>query len=102
MISTLDSMACNMEGHIKLIDRLSNPSDQLIHHISHPSEEQTLAELNISCFICIQVHGFLATHTSVKRAPMLSRVLPKYPLRSKSSIQAGQFTTTCITMPYSS
>jgi len=27
MISTLDSMACNTEGHIKLINRLSSPSD---------------------------------------------------------------------------
>src|SRR5882724_11596487 len=57
-ISTLDSMACNMEGYVKLIDRLSSPSDQPIHCISHPSEEQTSAELNISCIICIQVHGF--------------------------------------------
>src|SRR5882724_2437907 len=28
---TLDSTTCNMEGHVKLIDRLSSPSDQLIH-----------------------------------------------------------------------
>ena len=55
---TLDSMACNMEGHMKLINRLSSPSDQLIHCISHLSEEQTSAELNLSCFICIQAHGF--------------------------------------------
>src|SRR5882724_11900599 len=38
-ISTLDSTACNIEGQIKLIDRLSSPSNRLIHHISHPSEE---------------------------------------------------------------
>src|SRR5882724_10129053 len=83
-ISTLDSMACNMEGHIKLIDRLSSPSDQLIHHISHPSKEQTSAKLNVSCFICVQVHGLqLGTCTSVKMDPTLSKVLPKYPLGSK-------------------
>ena len=58
MVFTLYSMACNMEGHVKLIDRLSSPSDQLIHCISHLSKEQTLATLNLSCFICIQVHSF--------------------------------------------
>ena len=57
-ISTLDSMTCNIEGHVKLIDRLSSPSYQLIHCISHLSKEQTSAELNVSCFICIQVHCF--------------------------------------------
>jgi len=60
MIVTLDSTTCNMEGHIKLFDRLSDPSGRLIHRISHPSKEETLAELNLSCFICIQVHGFSA------------------------------------------
>jgi len=55
---TLDSMTCNMKGHVRLFNRLSDPSDRLIHQISHPSKEQTLAELNLSCFICIQVHGF--------------------------------------------
>src|SRR5882724_9659248 len=53
MISTLDSTACNTEGHIKLIDRLSSPSDRLIHHVSCLSEEQTSAEPNVSCLICI-------------------------------------------------
>src|SRR5882724_12036073 len=51
---TLDSMTCNMEGHIKLFDRLSDPSGRLIHRISHPSEEQIPAEP----FICVRVHGF--------------------------------------------
>jgi len=31
MIVTLDSTTCNMEGHIKLFNRLSDPSDRLIH-----------------------------------------------------------------------
>jgi len=57
-ISTLDSSAYNTEGHIKLIDRLSSPSDRLIHHISHPSKKQMLAEPNSSYFICIKVNGF--------------------------------------------
>jgi len=30
-IFTLDSTTCNMKGHIKLVDRLSNPLDRLIH-----------------------------------------------------------------------
>src|SRR5882724_4663306 len=58
MIVTLGSTTCNMEGHVKLFNRLSDPSDRLIHRISHPSEEQTLVEPNHSCFICVQVHGF--------------------------------------------
>src|SRR5882724_8527263 len=55
---TLDSATCNLEGHVKLFNRLSDPSGRLIHQISHPSEEQIPAELNLSCFICIQVHSF--------------------------------------------
>src|SRR5882724_1192300 len=55
IIYTLDSMVCNMEGNIKLIDRLSSPSDCLIHHIY---KEKTSARLNILCFICVQVHSF--------------------------------------------
>src|SRR5882724_9290796 len=58
MIVTLDFTICNMEGHIKLFNRLSDASDRLIHQISHPSEEQTPVELNLLCFICIWVHGF--------------------------------------------
>src|SRR5467141_4144445 len=44
--------------HIKLLDRLSEPSSKLIHCISHPSEEEISSKLNNSCFICIQVHSF--------------------------------------------
>src|SRR5882724_4286802 len=55
---TLDFTTCNTEGHIKLINRLSNPSDRLNHPISHLSEEQTSAEPNLSCFICVRVHDF--------------------------------------------
>src|SRR5882724_8619779 len=55
---TLDFTTCNTKGHIKLFNRLSDPSDRLIHQISHPSEEQILAKPNLSCFICIWVHGF--------------------------------------------
>src|SRR5882724_7497507 len=64
MISTLDSMACNMEGHVELIDRLSSPSDRLIHHISHLSKEQTSAEPNVSLFnLCLssQLHSLQPT-----------------------------------------
>jgi len=68
-------MACNMEGQINLIDRLSSPSDRLIHCISHLSEEETLAKLNphvsfASEYMALQ----FATLTSVKRA-MVSRSL---------------------------
>src|SRR5882672_5882446 len=44
--------------HIKPLDRLSEPSSNLIHHISHPSEEEISSKLNNSCFICVRVHGF--------------------------------------------
>src|SRR5882724_11911315 len=46
------------EEHTKLLDRLSEPSSQLIHHISHPPEEDVSAEVVTACFICILVHGF--------------------------------------------
>src|SRR5882724_205409 len=39
-IFILDSTTCNMKEHVKLVNRLSDPSDRLIHRISHPSEEQ--------------------------------------------------------------
>src|SRR5882724_8442888 len=55
---TLDSSTCDMEGHVKLFDRLSDPLGRLIHRISYPSEEQIPAKPNLSCFICIRVHGF--------------------------------------------
>ena len=44
--------------HTKLLDHLSEPSSQLIHHISHPLEEDVLDEVVNSHFTCIQVHGF--------------------------------------------
>jgi len=56
-IVTLDFTLGNTEGHIKLFDRLSDPSDRLIHQISHPSAEQTLVETNLLCFHCVWVHG---------------------------------------------
>src|SRR5882724_6416450 len=75
-ISTLDSTNCNMEGHVKLIDRLSSPSDRLIHQISHPSEEQTLAKLNLSCSFASECTASqFATLTSVKGTLTVSKVL---------------------------
>src|SRR5882724_3766845 len=46
------------EEHTKLLDRLSEPSSQLIHRISHPPEENISAEAVTACFICIRVHSF--------------------------------------------
>src|SRR5882672_4731922 len=54
----LASLTPENKEHIKLLDRLSVPSTKLIHHISHPSEEEESSELNNSCFICIRVHSF--------------------------------------------
>src|SRR5882672_8179795 len=56
-IHILASSNSETQEHIKLIDRLSEPSSHLIHHITHSSEEES-TEPNTSCFICIQVHGF--------------------------------------------
>src|SRR5882724_4918515 len=46
------------QEHAKLLDCLSEPSSRLIHRISHPPEEDILAEVVTVCFICVQVHGF--------------------------------------------
>src|SRR5467141_3964754 len=54
----LASLTPETREHIKLLDRLSEPSSKLIHRISHPSEEEISSEPNNSCFICVQVHGF--------------------------------------------
>ena len=53
MVLILASSTPETREHIKLLDRLSEPSSHLIHHISHPSEEDTLSKPNNSCFICI-------------------------------------------------
>src|SRR5882724_1315374 len=46
------------EEHTKPLDCLSEPSSQLIHHISHPLKEDVSAKVINLCFICIQVHSF--------------------------------------------
>jgi len=101
-ISILDSMTCNMEGHMKLIDRLSSPSDQLIH-VSHICLSKRHWPNWTSCGSFASEYTALqfSTLTSVKKAHTVSKVLPTYLLRSKSWIQAGWFTANCLTMPYS-
>src|SRR5882724_4869604 len=64
MIFILDSTTCDTKEHVKLVNRLSDPLDRLIHRISHLSEKQISGEPNLACFICIQVHGFLACNPS--------------------------------------
>src|SRR5882724_2177700 len=64
MICILDSTTCDTKEHIKLVDRLSDPLDRLIHRILHPSEEQISDKPNLACFICVRVHGFLACNPS--------------------------------------
>src|SRR5882724_9576306 len=46
------------EERTKLLDRLSEPSSQLIHRVSHPPEEDVSAKVVTACFICVRVHGF--------------------------------------------
>src|SRR5882724_4544787 len=54
----LASLTPITEECTKLLDCLSDPSSRLIHHISHPPEEDVLAKVVIACFICVWVHGF--------------------------------------------
>jgi len=103
MISTLDSMACNMECHVNLIDRL------LVFRLTYPSYFTSIWGTDISwmehlMFICVQIHSFTACNPhSVRKALMLSMVLLTYLLRSKSSIQASihnNLPETCVPTPY--
>src|SRR5882724_7234812 len=52
-IFILDCTTCDTKEHVKLVDRLSDPSDRLIHRILHRSEEQISGEPNLACFICV-------------------------------------------------
>src|SRR5882724_4672481 len=53
----LASLTPITEECTKLLDRLSEPSSRLIHHVSHPYKEDISAEVVTACFICIRVHG---------------------------------------------
>ena len=59
MAVTLESLIPITEEHTKLLDHLSEPLSVLIHHISHPLEEDISAEVVTLSFNCIQVHSFL-------------------------------------------
>jgi len=73
-----------MEGHIKLVDRLSDPSGRLIHWITHPSEEQTTAELNLLCSFASEcMASQFAIHNFVKETPRVSKVLLTYLVKSR-------------------
>jgi len=90
-----------MEGHVKLINRLSCPSDWLIHYISHPSEKRH--QLNWTSHVSFASEYMalqFSTCTSVRKALTVSMVLQTYLLGSKSWIQAGQFTANHLTTPY--
>src|SRR5882672_7781376 len=65
--------------HIKLLDRLSEPSTKLIHCISHPSEEEEESEPNNSCSICIRVHGFTVCN------PLFCKKASRVDIASKNS-----------------
>jgi len=58
MAVILASLTPITEEHTKLIDHLSEPSSWLIRCVSHPLEEDILAEVLNSCFICVWVHSF--------------------------------------------
>src|SRR5882672_2997603 len=58
MVLILESLSPETREHIKLLDRLSEPSSKLIHRISHLSKEEISSKLNNSCFICVRVHSF--------------------------------------------
>src|SRR5882724_381078 len=60
----LASLTPITEERTKLLDCLSEPSSWLIHHVSHPPEEEILAEVVTACFISVQVHGFASCVTT--------------------------------------
>jgi len=70
---------------IKLIDRLSSPSDQLIHHISHilPRNRHQPNQTSQVSFASEYMVLSLEILTSSKRPCPSSMVPPKYLLRSK-------------------
>ena len=89
MVFTLDPSASNMEEHTKLIDGLSDPSDQLIHQIPH---QQTSAEPNILCFIWSKYTlSSPATLTSIRKPLSSATVLLKYLLGSKTLYNQPMF-----------
>ena len=69
--------------HTKLLDHLSEPSSQLIHCISHPLEEDILAEVLNSCFICVQVHGCTSCIPTFCKRYLSITITVKNHLRSK-------------------
>src|SRR5882724_2115838 len=98
MIVTLDSTTCNMEGHIKLFGRLSDPSDRLIHLRSRHQQSQISRVSFASGCMASQ----FAILNSVKRTPMVSRFLPMHLVESrKTGYKPADFTANCLTMPYS-
>src|SRR5882724_1163137 len=90
----LASLTPITEEHTKLLDCLSEPSSRLIHHISHPPEEDVSAEVVTVCFVCVQVHGFpVASLLSVKRVSLSSQLLRNC-LGSKLLSNTSRFSTT--------
>src|SRR5882724_1547430 len=72
------------EKHTKLLDCLSKPSSQLIHHITYPPKEDILAKVVTLCFICVQVHGFASCIPTFCKKISLSLLLLSNHLRSKT------------------
>ena len=77
------------EEHTKLLDRLSEPSSQLIHRISHPPEEDIWPKLSLHV---LSASGFtvlpVASLLSVKR-DSLSSQLPRNCLTMLKCITTG-------------
>src|SRR5882724_3327086 len=84
------------EEHTKLLDRLSEPSSQLIHRVSHPPKEDTLAEVVTAC---LSASGFtvlpVASLLSVKRASLSSQLLRNC-LGSKLLSYTSRFSTSLL------
>ena len=97
-IVTLDSTTCNMEGHIKLFDRLSDPSGRLIHLRSRYRPSQTSHVSFASGCTASQ----FAILNSVKRTVTLPRIFPTNLVESRDTgYKPVKFTANCLTMPYS-
>src|SRR5882672_7199049 len=93
MVLILESSTPEAREHIKLLDRLSEPSSNLIHHISHPSEEEISSESNNSCFICIRFHGFTICNPLFCKKASHVNIASENSARKSNSFNFGQFST---------
>ena len=99
----LDSATCNTKGHIKLFDRLSDPSGRLMHlesHI-HPRSRYWLSRTSCVSFASGCMGSQFAILNSVKRTAMVPRIFPTNLVESRNTgYKPVEFTANRPTTPY--